>query len=397
MVTRACSACGALAGDDASFCEECGARLDSAPPPVPPLPAPAAAAAPAPQAGAESGTSSRDRQLELPVSDQSAGLAAEAAPARRACVACGGEVAADGYCVMCGRPADSERDHWAQSASPTVGGVCDRGIRHDRNEDAMALAAGDGYAALVVCDGVSSAPDSDVASLAAARAALDVLVGGAPGGSAPVEGVGSQRTGAWSALLAMAARAGDRAIVEAVGDVTGRADPPSCTFVAAVVEGPHIVVGWLGDSRAYWLPDEGAAQQLSADDSGAAELMAEGVSRVQAENSPHAHAITRWLGPDAPDVTARTTAATARGAGWLLVCSDGLWNYCSPAADLARLLRETAERVSDEPTALAGALVDWANAQGGRDNITVALARVTAVAGVTVGDPGASLVGSEPA
>jgi serine/threonine protein phosphatase PrpC len=29
-----------------------------------------------------------------------------------------------------------------------------------------------------------------------------------------------------------------------------------------------------------------------------------------------------------------------------------------------------------EPLALAGALVDWANAQGGKDNISVALARI---------------------
>ena len=64
--------------------------------------------------------------------------------------------------------------------------------------------------------------------------------------------------------------------------------------------------------------------------------------------------------------------------GWLLVCSDGLWNYCSEAQDLAALLQKTANTspASAEPLALAGALVDWANAQGGQDNITVALARI---------------------
>jgi serine/threonine protein phosphatase PrpC len=50
-------------------------------------------------------------------------------------------------------------------------GVTDRGLRHTRNEDAMALAATmspDGPAAVaVVCDGVSSAPRADEASLTA--------------------------------------------------------------------------------------------------------------------------------------------------------------------------------------------------------------------------------------
>ena len=64
------------------------------------------------------------------------------------------------------------------------------------------------------------------------------------------------------------------------------------------------------------------------------------------------------------------------GVGWVMVCSDGLWNYCSEARDMAALLTDTARTTGTEPLRLAGALVDWANAQGGQDNITVALARV---------------------
>ena len=43
---------------------------------------------------------------------------------------------------------------------------------------------------------------------------------------------------------------------------------------------------------------------------------------------------------------------------------------------MAALLRDTGRTSGAEPLQLAGALVDWANAQGGQDNITVALARV---------------------
>jgi serine/threonine protein phosphatase PrpC len=100
------------------------------------------------------------------------------------------------------------------------------------------------------------------------------------------------------------------------------------------------------------------------------------MSRADAENGPQAHAITRWLGCDAPDHTPRTVAVDLDAPGWVLVCSDGLWNYCSEAKDLAALVLELDH--GSDPLALADALVDWANTQGGVDNITVALARIGA-------------------
>ncbi|WP_455604817.1 PP2C family protein-serine/threonine phosphatase, partial [Cellulosimicrobium funkei] len=111
------------------------------------------------------------------------------------------------------------------------------------------------------------------------------------------------------------------------------------------------------------------------------------VPRAQAETSPQAHASTRGRGPDAPDPVARTAATLPDRDGWLLVCSDGLWNYCSPAADLAALVRSTQDRVGDDPQVLAGALVDWANAQGGRDNITATLARFSRASSATPPPP----------
>ena len=86
----------------------------------------------------------------------------------------------------------------------------------------------------------------------------------------------------------------------------------------------------------------------------------------------NAHAITRWLGADAPTADASTASITTCGPGWLLVCSDGLWNYCSDAATLRSLL----DKQPSEPLARAEALVEWANQQGGRDNITVTIARI---------------------
>jgi serine/threonine protein phosphatase PrpC len=335
-----CPACGTMAPAGAMFCEACGSPL-TAPPPTA---APEAAAAPAPPA--------------------------------RPCVRCGGRVAADGYCEECGSPAMSERDHFECSPSPTVGGVCDRGILHGRNEDAMAVAVEQGVTLLVVCDGVSTAPMSDAASLAACTAALEALTEGAPGGAREVTSQGPARRSDWGVLHQEAARRANEAVLSV--PVEQESDAPSCTYVAAVAEGRRVVVGNVGDSRAYWLPDEGNAVRLTVDDSWAQEMIELGAPASQVESSPNAHAITRWLGPDAPEVKPRLDTVTVTTPGWLLLCSDGLWNYCPEADDLGELVRSSAADLGagTTATAIAGALVAWANAQGGRDNITAVLARL---------------------
>jgi serine/threonine protein phosphatase PrpC len=215
---------------------------------------------------------------------------------------------------------------------------------------------------LVVCDGVSTAPDSDRASLAAANAAAEVLSQPAPGEEP-------------DALMLRAATAARDAVVATTPARTGP-NPPSCTFVAAVVDGPVLFTGSIGDSRAYWLPDAGEARQVSTDDSWLAEAVAMGMSPADAERSPQAHAITRWLGVDGPEPQPHTARIDLDGPGWVVVCSDGLWNYCSPAADLSDLVHGVAQAGDGRPVAVADALVAWANEQGGHDNITVVVARI---------------------
>jgi serine/threonine protein phosphatase PrpC len=143
-----------------------------------------------------------------------------------------------------------------------------------------------------------------------------------------------------------------------------------------VVDVPLLAVAWIGDSRAYWFGDDGTATQCSTDDSWATGEIARGVPRAVAEADPEAHSITRWLGVDGPGGDPTFLSLLATSPGWALVCSDGLWNYCSDAVALRDLVKDTLAAHSDDPLATAGALVDWANAQGGHDNITAALARV---------------------
>jgi serine/threonine protein phosphatase PrpC len=255
-----------------------------------------------------------------------------------------------------------------------VAACCDRGLRHARNEDATAVsaaAAPGSRAVLVVCDGVSTSTDSDVAALAGARSARDVLTAAQP---TEPRAPASRAAALVQALEAAAAQANEAVIANTAPE---SANAASCTLAAAVLEGHLVVYGNLGDSRVYWLPDPGAGDplQLSVDDSVAQARMKMGVSREEAENGPQAHAITKWLGRDSRDVRPRTGSVELSVPGWLLVCTDGLWNYCSAASDLQALVAELAAPSGADPLPLAVALVRWANAQGGRDNVSVALAR----------------------
>jgi serine/threonine protein phosphatase PrpC len=283
---------------------------------------------------------------------------------------CGGSVGADGYCQTCGAKAPSARDHFTSAPASWVGGVCDRGVQHPRNEDAMALWAQGDRAVLVVCDGVSSSIDSDVAALAGAERARDVL---ASLGSDGIGGDDGEDTAVASALVTATEEANKAVIAHTAPDSTNAA---SATFAAAVVLNDRVHFANLGDSRVYLLtPTEKLL--LTLDDSMAQAFIAEGMPRAEAESLPRGHAITKWLGRDAIDTVPRTGHQQVNEPGWLVVCSDGLWNYASSPEELAAQM-DAAAAISSDPVEIAGRLVVWANTQGGKDNVTVALARVPA-------------------
>ncbi|MGB7961677.1 MAG: PP2C family serine/threonine-protein phosphatase [Propionicimonas sp.] len=328
----------------AMFCEGCGAPL---------LPS----ASPPEHTGTRT-TSTRTQRLAV----------AAATP----CVECGGTVDADGYCQTCGAKAPNPRDHLEFSPADWVAGVTDRGVARSRNEDAVAVwAAPQGQrAVLVVSDGVSTSIDSDAASLAAVNSACEVLA------ALPDE---LSETDAAAALVAAAAGA-NRAVIATT--LTDSVNAASATFAAAVVHGDTVHLASLGDSRIYWIS---ATSQLAltVDDSMAQAFIEQGMPRDEAESMPTAHAITKWLGRDSDDVAPRTSCHRITDDGWLLVCSDGLWNYASTPAALGS---QVVAALTGDPTPLevSRRLVAWANAQGGHDNVTVAVAWCRATLGTPV-------------
>jgi serine/threonine protein phosphatase PrpC len=288
-----------------------------------------------------------------------------------ACPVCGAaQISSDGYCEACGRRVPASRDH-TEIDLGLLAGVTDRGLRHHRNEDAMALATAESdhgpVGLAVVCDGVSSSQRPDEASLAASQAAVRVLLAGVRTGADLTE------TSQAAIAAAQDALAGLGATDSPAGSLAGL-DPPSATFVSAVMTSEAVTLCWLGDSRAYWLGAglEAAAQRLTRDDSVAEEMVAAGLlSEADALSIPQAHVVTGWVGADsAGGAEPHVTRFEPPGRGVLLLCSDGLWNYQPEAAELAGLALPLA---LTDPLGAAAALVQFALEAGGMDNITVVL------------------------
>lgn len=258
-------------------------------------------------------------------------------------------------------PTHSERNHYVRVPAPWLAACSDVGLKHKTNQDAFCLAARPGTertAVLAVADGVSTAAGSELASLVAAEAACTHLVTRLDEGAAP------------NLAFVQAFAEAQEAVLEARQDQEASA----CTLIAGIVSPGSVAVGNVGDSRAYWLGDDGLCQLLSTDDSMAQARIMLGMSREEAEQSNQAHSITKWLGRDASNVTPSVITHQPVTNGWLLLCTDGLWNYASSPEEMYHLVKEFVGR-SGSPSAVAEALVEWAKEQGGRDNITAALAR----------------------
>jgi serine/threonine protein phosphatase PrpC len=157
------------------------------------------------------------------------------------------------------------------------------------------------------------------------------------------------------------------------------------TFTAALVSGGEVAIGHVGDSRMYRLRD-GELERLTQDHSLVEEFVRQGkLTPEEAEVHPQRSIITRALGPE-PDVQVDTLTYPARPGDIYLICSDGLTGMVSE--DQIAEIISAGESLADA----AKRLIDAANENGGRDNITVILFRLESDDGA---DEGSDTLGDE--
>ncbi len=204
---------------------------------------------------------------------------------------------------------------------------------------------------MVVCDGVGGAAAGEIASETAVRKIIDAYY------SLPAKMTVQDR-------LAEAIQQANEVIYELNQQ---RDREMATTVVAAVILDKHLVVAHAGDSRAY-LVRGGKIAQLTEDHSWVEEMVRSGdLTPEEARRHPWRNRITRGLGMN-PNVKVEINIYEWLPGDTLVLCSDGLTRHVSDdeiaAMVMQYLPREAVKR-----------LIDLANQRGGKDNISVIVAR----------------------
>ena len=140
------------------------------------------------------------------------------------------------------------------------------------------------------------------------------------------------------------------------------------TLVVGVFRDNRLLLGHVGDSRGYRLR-AGRLTQITHDHSLLQEQIDSGlITAEQAAFSANKNLVTRAVGSRTPCCSKRTCTTCMPGDVYLL-CSDGLSDMLDDET-IAQLLQER-ELLPEA----AAALIDAANDAGGKDNISVILAR----------------------
>lgn len=142
------------------------------------------------------------------------------------------------------------------------------------------------------------------------------------------------------------------------------------TAVIAHIRGNQLYIVNIGDSRAYVLRDD-ILKQISEDHTYVNTLLKAGViSAEEAEHHENKNMITRAVGANYA-IEADFFQVTVEAGDMVLICTDGLYGEVKEEELIAILKQE------ESMTHICGELVDAANANGGSDNITMVVMKLT--------------------
>lgn len=219
----------------------------------------------------------------------------------------------------------------------------------ESNQDAVII--GDRLAG--VADGMGGARAGNVAS-SLARAVLE----------AGFEGNDASE-------LAAITRAANAAIFDRAAADPALAGMGTTLCCAGLVADGVLVIVNVGDSRAYVLRERDL-RQITDDHTVTAEMVRRGhLAASEAADHPHRHVLTRVLG-GGPTIEADTSTVDISAGDLLMLCTDGLSNELTNE-EIAELMAGGGALAE-----IADRLVDRALATGGRDNVSVVVARLTA-------------------
>lgn len=244
--------------------------------------------------------------------------------------------------------------------------VSDTGRKRPHNEDSAVTDPVTGLA--VVADGMGGYKAGEVASAIAAKAILDTVRGDIQNLSPESADSVDPELSAESGLVRESIIGANRHIFKTATEV------PQCqgmgtTVVVVLFHDNRVIVAHVGDSRVYRLRD-GDLSQITNDHSLVQELIDRGFfTPEEAEANTPKNLVTRALGID-ETVEVDVSEQAAKTGDIYLLCSDGLNDMVDDEE-----IRLTLSKYSGNLAEAAHELVRLANESGGKDNISVVLAR----------------------
>lgn len=244
--------------------------------------------------------------------------------------------------MHCGAPIAHRPNTGARVNATPYAAATDVGQVRENNEDSSFVAD----TLWVVADGMGGHAGGEIASRLAVATAVERLQGG----------------GVDADTLVDAFAAAHEAVLDASDDEL--AGMGTTMVLACRDAGGGVLVGNVGDSRAYLLAD-GELQQVTIDDNQAEVLLARGeITAEQARVHPGQYLLTASLGGWSPSAPQPAVLTLPAHAGRLLLCSDGVNSELTD--------EQIAEGLSSgDPENAAQQLVDSAVRAGGHDNVTV--------------------------
>lgn len=236
-------------------------------------------------------------------------------------------------------------------------GKTDVGRVRSANEDAYGVHPREGV--FVVADGMGGHAAGEVASRLAVDAVEEALLDGSDDDAADM-------------VAESLRRANDRIRRSAEENPAREGMGTTATILRVLPDDTGIVLGQVGDSRAYRLR-EGSLERLTRDQTWVQRQVDAGLLEAgEAEGHPYSNILVQALGLET-EIEPEVVESEAEAGDLYLLCTDGL-NAVLSDDDIRDALAGSGDDLEDA----AALLVRRANEEGGPDNVTVVLARPAA-------------------
>jgi protein phosphatase len=228
-------------------------------------------------------------------------------------------------------------------------------VRAENQDRVYAEFLGDNISLAVVCDGMGGAASGGVAS----QVALDSIVRRVRENFRDDMNSNSIRN-----LLMNAVHYANTVVYEKSREDIDK-NGMGTTCVVALVYGKRVYIVSVGDSRAYLMNDEGI-KQITTDHTYVQMLYRSGqITAEEIKSHPMRNVITKAIGVES-DVDVDYFEFEQTGNFTILLCSDGLSNYCGESVIYQAVFGNNLERAVEQ-------LLNYSNECGGKDNITAAV------------------------